>query len=397
MINIIDKKDCVGCNGCVQCCPKQCISFIEDEQGFHYPQVDVMRCIECGLCEKVCPVINQGDKHEPSAAYAAHCLDPEILMQSSSGGMFSVLAEDVLSSNGVVFGARFDDRWMVMHDYIESVDKLSIFRGSKYVQSQIGSCYKQVKEFINSGRLVMFSGTPCQIAGLRLFLGKEYENLLLVEVICHGVPSPRIWRDYLMSVTDNSDGSIVHDKRIKYNEGAMHIKHISFRDKRRGWEKYGFSLIMADSSSKYQTLQENEYMQVFLRDLDLRPSCYACPSKCGKSQSDIIIGDYWRVSHLEYEAYCQDGTSLILVNTPKGENALRKTGIHLIKTDYSKALSSNESLKKSALKPRYYDYFWNRYYKESIASIPATLKHVRGSFLSRLMRYTVRQLKSLLG
>ena len=197
MINIIDKKNCCGCNACVQHCPKSCVTMQEDEEGFLYPIVDQEACIDCGLCEKVCPVLNQGEERKPLQVYAANNPNEEIRMQSSSGGVFTLLAETIIQEGGVVFGARFNDDWEVIHDYTETKEELAAFRGSKYVQSRIGDSYCQAEQFLKKGRKVLFTGTPCQIAGLNLFLRKEYGNLLTVDFICHGVPSPGVWKSYL--------------------------------------------------------------------------------------------------------------------------------------------------------------------------------------------------------
>ncbi len=200
MINIIDKQDCCGCWACVQVCPRQCISMHEDEEGFLYPKVDVSACMACGLCDKVCPEINQSKPKRPQNVYAAINPDNAIREQSSSGGIFTMLAERTIESGGVVFGARFDEKWDVVHDYTETVDGLAAFRGSKYVQSRIGECYRQAGQFLKAGREVMFSGTPCQIAGLKKYLQREYDNLLAVDVVCHGVPSPKVRRVYLKDI-----------------------------------------------------------------------------------------------------------------------------------------------------------------------------------------------------
>lgn len=197
MINIKEKHNCCGCSACVQVCPKQCISMSADNEGFLYPQIDTAICIDCGLCEKVCPVINQNEPREPLAVYAANNNNEDIRLKSSSGGIFTLLAEQIISEGGVVFGARFNENWEVVHDYTEAIEGLEPFRGSKYVQSIIGDNFIKAKQFLTDGRKVLFSGTPCQIAGLKKFLRKEYENLLTVEVVCHGVPSPMVWRDYL--------------------------------------------------------------------------------------------------------------------------------------------------------------------------------------------------------
>ena len=197
MIDIKEKNNCCGCSACVQICPKQCISMAADNEGFLYPQVNSAICIDCGLCEKVCPVINQSAPREPLVVYAAKNNNEDIRLKSSSGGIFTLLAEKVIEEGGVVFGAKFDADWNVVHDYTETIEGLAAFRGSKYVQSIIGDNFKTAKQFLNNGRKVLFSGTPCQIAGLKKYLRKEYDNLLTVDVVCHGVPSPMVWRDYL--------------------------------------------------------------------------------------------------------------------------------------------------------------------------------------------------------
>lgn len=197
MINIAVKSKCTGCSACVQRCPKQCISFEEDSEGFYYPQVNLSLCINCGLCEKVCPVLQQDKPRNPVIVYAAKNSNLSTRLASSSGGIFALLAETILRQNGVVFGARFDNEWNVIHDYTESLDGLSVFLGSKYVQSKIGNTYKYAERFLKEGRKVLFSGTPCQIVGLKKYLRKDYDTLLTVDFVCHGVPSPMIWRDYL--------------------------------------------------------------------------------------------------------------------------------------------------------------------------------------------------------
>lgn len=243
MIHITDKQDCCGCNSCVQCCPKSCITMCEDEEGFLYPEVDENVCVDCGLCEKVCPVLHQAEDRKPLAVYAAKNKNEEIRRQSSSGGVFTALAEEVIKDGGVVFGARFDEHWEVKHDYTETVEGLSIFRGSKYVQSRIEDCYQKVEQFLRAGRKVLFSGTPCQVAGLKLFLRKEYNYLLTVDFICHGVPSPGVWREYLKEETARECGrknSVLSHPDIK-DQDAL-IESILFRDKCLGWKKYSFAL-----------------------------------------------------------------------------------------------------------------------------------------------------------
>lgn len=198
MIKIEDKKKCCGCTACVQVCPKQCIDLIEDTEGFLYPKVNKKSCVECGACENVCPfTFTLQPRMNPLVSYAAKNRDEDVRKESSSGGIFTALAENVINEGGVVFGVRFDEKWNPVFDYTETVDGLAAFRGSKYVQSTVGDSFKQVRSFLKANRKVLFSGTPCQVAGLKLFLRHEYDNLLTVEVVCHGVPSPGVWRKYL--------------------------------------------------------------------------------------------------------------------------------------------------------------------------------------------------------
>ena len=187
----------------MQCCSRHCISMHEDNEGFLYPIVDKEACIDCGLCEKVCPVIHQGEPTEPLSSYIAINPNEEIRLKSSSGGIFTLLAEKIIADGGVVFGARFDKNWNVVHAWTDTIVGLAPFRGSKYVQSRIGNTYKETKEFLQQGRKVLFSGTPCQVAGLKKYLRKEYDNLLTVDFICHGVPSPGVWRRYLSELRES--------------------------------------------------------------------------------------------------------------------------------------------------------------------------------------------------
>lgn len=197
MIKIIDKKDCCGCAACVQRCPKQCIAMRIEDEGFYYPEVDSSLCIDCGICEKVCPVINQDSACLPIQCIAARGKQETIVKNSSSAGIFYLLAEKTIRNNGVVFGARFNNVWDVVHSWADTLEGIKPFMSSKYEQSQIGDSYKQAETFLKEGREVLFSGAPCQISGLKHYLRKTYGNLLCVDVICHGSPSPGVWREYL--------------------------------------------------------------------------------------------------------------------------------------------------------------------------------------------------------
>lgn len=355
MIEIKDRRDCCGCHACVSVCAKHCITMQSDSEGFLYPIVDKDACTDCGLCEKVCPVIHQEKPVVPLSSYIAINHDEEMRLKSSSGGIFTLLAESVISEGGVVFGARFDEAWDVIHAWADTIEGLAAFRGSKYVQSTIGDSYREARAFLKQGRKVLFSGTPCQIAGLKKYLRKDYDNLLAVDFICHGVPSPGVWRRYL--------GELREQLRAERGDGKNSVSSsmdelpvitgISFRDKSNGWKKYGFHLryaaseaasntvstpVIKEERSFLQPFTENPFMRGFLADVYLRPSCYACPAKSGKSGSDITIADAWGMQNFA-ERYDDDkGACYVLENTPKGTSYMamfdfekHPTGLAVIK------------------------------------------------------------------
>ncbi|MEE1258809.1 MAG: Coenzyme F420 hydrogenase/dehydrogenase, beta subunit C-terminal domain [Paludibacteraceae bacterium] len=327
MIQILDKHNCCGCSACSQTCPRHCISFEEDNQGFRYPSVDTSRCIDCGLCEKVCPCINHNESREPICVYAAINPDEEVRMKSSSGGMFSLIAESVINDNGIVFGARFDDNWEVMHDYAETKDGLDAFRGSKYLQSLIGGSYKQVQDFLKQGKNVLFSGTGCQIAGLKKFLRKEYENLLTVEIVCHSVPSPLVWRKYLKEKCENNS-----------------VKSVNFRDKTSGWSHYSYSVVIHHEFGKYIEPASGPYMKGLTSNLTTRPSCSQCPTRFGKSGADIVLGDCWGVWDLKPEMNDSRGVSIVETFSSKGLYFISKLNFEHVEIRLEEFVNYNSGL-----------------------------------------------------
>ena len=335
MINIKNKQDCCGCSACTQRCPKQCIKMAEDEEGFLYPKIDISKCIDCHLCEKVCPVINQDEPRTPLNVYAAKNQNDQIRLDSSSGGIFTILAEQMINAGGVVFGACWDEEWNVKHDYAECLDNLSKFRSSKYLQSIIGDNYLKAEQFLKSGRMVLFTGTPCQIAGLKHFLRKDYDNLLAVEVICHSVPSSGIWQRYL-------------EERLQtLRWSKSDIKHISFRNKKTGWKGYSFVIENKNGNVFSELGSKNAFMRGFLADLYTRPSCQACPAKQLKSGSDITLGDFWGIDSLMPEIDDDKGVSAIIINTEKGIKALHSVN-DLIPSSWGDICVNNPALVKSA-------------------------------------------------
>lgn len=371
MIKICDKHLCCGCEACIQICPKRCISFDEDNEGFWYPSVDSDLCVECGLCERVCPMLNPRMPERPLKVYAAKNRNKKELITSSSGGLFVIIAQKVIRGGGVVFGARFDDNWNVVHASTDSEDDLWKFMGSKYVQSRIGDCFKEAKEFLTSGRKVLFTGTSCQIAALKNFLRREYDNLITIDVICHGVPSPGIWRRYLKETCDVNE-----------------VESISFRDKRLGWKNFSLTINLlkntANGSPKIVSLSQihrkSPYMQLFLRDLILRPSCFNCPAKGGRSGSDITIADFWGIElcHLEFDD--KQGVGLLIVNTELGERTVDFTKLEYVESTIDEATVRNRSYYISKNEPP----LRSKFYKMSRSS-KKTLERLAEQLLGESM------------
>lgn len=367
MIHIDKKENCCGCGACAQKCPQHCISLIEDTEGFLYPNVDINACINCNLCEKVCPIINQNSEREPLNVVGALNNNDSQRTNSSSGGVFILLAKHVLNNGGFVAGAVFDERWEVKHCISQNIDDVYKMMGSKYVQSRTEDTYEKTRALLKQGVLVLYSGSPCQIAGLKRYLQKEYENLITVDFICHGVPSPLVWRDYLK---ESDIKNIIYSalgirkKKCKILESPL-INNIEFRNKTlRGWINYSL-LINGDSKILVSDkCHDNIYMKAFLDNLILRPSCYDCPAKLLKSGSDITLADFWSVEKILPQWKNDDkGTSLLLINTEKGNNILNAINnhIHMNCVSLDSVKQYNSAITESASLHQYRDSFFKEY------------------------------------
>jgi Coenzyme F420-reducing hydrogenase, beta subunit len=304
MIEINDKTKCSGCHSCSSVCPVKCIEMQVDGEGFRYPKSDKNKCVSCNICEKVCPIINPIETTNIPTVYAAYNKNQEIRMNSSSGGIFTLMAEYVVRLGGVVFGACFNDTFEVVHSYAEKIEELEKFRGSKYVQSVIGDAYSKAKMFLDEGRFVLFTGTPCQIGGLLSYLQRDYTNLYTQDLICHGVPSPMVWRKYL-------------EYREKCTESS--VKNVSFRNKDTGWKTYSILMKFKNNVEYKKLCKDDPYMRGFLSELYLRPSCHACSFKTIHHQSDITLADFWGVKYIFPEMDDDKGLSLVLVNSANGQ------------------------------------------------------------------------------
>ena len=352
-----------------------------DQEGFWYPQIDETRCVNCGLCEKACPILtpHSSSADEEIVAYAAMHKNDAIRLNSSSGGIFSALATYVIEKGGVVFGAAFDENFNVVHTYVECVDKLEILRGSKYVQSKIGNAYRQAEEFLKSGRLVLFSGTPCQIEGLLSYLRKPYENLITQDLICHGVPSPMVWQKY-----------------VEYRQSVSGAKprEISFRAKNEGWKRYSVSFLFKNNKEYQLTRDKDFMMQAFLKNLCLRPSCYYCSFKRKNRRSDITLADFWGVNKVMPNMDDDKGTSLVILHSNKGREILAKIDgeLKIAEIDIDTAISHNLSMIKSVEVPKTRDQFLITAEK---GFMRAANKYLKITLLQKIKRKLIRILKSI--
>lgn len=344
MIEIEKKECCSGCHACANICPQKCIEMREDEEGFLYPYVDVSKCVECKLCEKVCSIINHKEPVNESKAYGCINKDEKVRMQSSSGGVFTLLAEYIINKGGSVYGAAFDGDFEVEHIEIKDKKDIGKLRGSKYTQSKIGNTYSKVKQELEAGALVYFSGTSCQIDGLISYLQKPYDNLICQDIICHGVPSPKVWRKYL------------REKNVQYRGKPQKV---NFREKTSGWNQYSMQIDYSDNSYRCY-YGDNAYMKAFLKNMDLRPSCYECHSKSLKRKSDITLADFWGIDNICSEMNDNKGVSLVLVNTRKGQKLFEaiRDNMDYKSVNLQEALQYNSSAYKSSSRPEIRDRFF---------------------------------------
>ncbi len=331
MIEIKTKKDCCGCYACYNICPKECITMESDNEGFWYPKIDKNKCINCNLCKKICPIINKpnGSLYEKKS-YAVFNKNEKIRLESSSGGIFSLLAEYVINNHGNVYGAVFDEDFNVKHIKITSLQDIELLRGSKYVQSKINDIFKSIKFDLKNNKLVLFTGTPCQVSGLQSFLQKKYDTLILMDIVCHGVPSPLVWQQYIDELKQN------------YKQD---IKSIYFRDKSTGWKTYSVKFLFDKDEYKNFGFKDI-YMKGFLKDIYLRPSCYNCKFKGIERVSDITVADFWGIENILPKIDDDKGTSLIVIHSEKGKQLFDKLSETMIfnEVDLNEVIKYNPSM-----------------------------------------------------
>lgn len=349
-VTITDKKACFGCTACFAICPTKAIQMKPDEEGFFYPQVDMDKCIHCDKCIRACPMKNQCENNYPLTIYAAKNRDLQIRMVSSSGGVFSALARYIEQEDGVIYGAAFDEEHNVVHTRATG-NQWVRFCESKYVQSDLNISFQNVRADLESGKLVLFSGTPCQIDGLKAFLTQSrvaLDNLLMVDIVCHGTPSPTIWREWL---NWKMDGQAV---------GQIH-----FRDKKEvGWHKSTLTL-ESEGGSVISKEPQNKgvFWKLFFNHFILKPACGVCPFANFQRIGDFTLGDYWGVEHHHPEMDDDRGTSLVMINSVKAEKVWEKIKDQFEFIEIEKEACLQPNLQSPSQHNPQRDVFWMQFRK----------------------------------
>lgn len=349
-MEICGRDRCTACGACMNICPKDAISFGEDEKGFLYPVISD-ECIACEACQRVCPR-NTGsllNRDEP-AVYAAFSKDKIIRRNSSSGGLFTEIAKNILRQNGVVFAARMsDDCKKVIYDSCNSEQVLSLFQGSKYVQSNTGFIFRDVKRALREGKKVLFVGVPCQVDGLKKYLIVEYDNLFTIDIICHGVPSPKLWRDYCTKLEEENNSK---------------IRRVSFRYKKPNWTRFSLKVEFDGGKQIVNSKFDDPYLISFLKEISMRENCHSCEYTNTRRTGDITLADFWGYRSDNFKMRNNEkGISLVLVNNEKGKTlfyGVRDKVVFREKT-MQEAMSGNRSLKQPWNKSPVSDQFWNEY------------------------------------
>lgn len=359
MIRITQKSQCCGCTACSSVCPKQCITMTADQEGFLYPVVDTAQCVECGLCERVCPLLHKPEQHPLLDIYAAKSKDDSLRFNSSSGAVFSEIAGFIFAGGGVVFGAELDEDLEVKHCCAEDLAELERLRGSKYVQSRLGKTFSRVKELLLNNKTVLFSGTPCQIAGLKGYLMKDYANLYTVDVVCHGVPSPAVYRKYLAELAD---------------EAGEAVTKVKFRDKQKGW-KHGETVFSTAHTDFAASKRQEPYMKLFLNNITIRPSCAECAFNNKRSLADITIADFWGIDKFHPEFDDDKGVTLVMINSLKGQQLFNniKENLQYLVSSFDEAAKYNVAVSKSLHLHEKRQYFFDNYQNKRLKELCAEI------------------------
>lgn len=340
-------KNCTGCTACYNSCTHSAITMEYDEEGFLYPRIDKEKCVGCGICEKKCPILKDNNsKYLSPIVYAGWNIDEQVRINSTSGGVFSALAEEILKRKGVVVGAYYDENFTVKHGVIEKIEDIHTLRQSKYTQSKLENIFKEVKKKLDDEQLVLFCGTPCQSAGLQSYLKRNYDRLFCCDFICRGVISPKVYRKFLCDMAEKQGDE---------------IKKIQFKNKDYGWNQFSTKLTFKNGTIYQKDRYEDYYMRGYLKhNLYLRPSCHKCEFKKIPRVSDLSLGDFWGIGNYGKHLDNDCGTSVILVNSEKGVKLLDmiKNRLYLEQRELNEVLKGNVCLLNSAEEGKQRSYFF---------------------------------------
>lgn len=368
-IHINRKEHCFGCTACANVCPKNCITMRSDTEGFLYPEVDEAQCIGCSKCIKVCP-FNNINSNGIGQIYAAINKDSKIRQSSSSGGVFYQLCKYILDKKGIVYGVAWSNDMVALHRRITELSDVRYIQGSKYVQSKLSDTFKLVKDDLLTGCEVLFSGTPCQVAGLKNYLGKKFDNLLLVDVLCHGVPSPLLLKEYISSM------------ETKYGSKVIGL---NMRDKKKSWHRLFSNMQFSNSKVYYKFCGYDPYLHLFLNNKSLRPSCFECKFTSKDRQGDVTLGDFWGIGKRHYDFDDNKGTSLVAINTERGHDiwAAINNNFIILESNFDEAKEGNKVLLYPSIKNKDRDKFFSELeyegYNKAIAKycdIPSKPKQI---------------------
>ena len=393
-INIENDKDCCGCRACENICPQDAITMEKNQEGFYYPKVNYEKCVDCGLCSKVCPMANKIDKNKEKyldqpKCYAVTTKNEDVLNKSTSGGMFYEIAKYILDNNGVVYGSTMDKDLKVKHIAIGKIEDMPKIMGSKYVNSDLGDCFKSIRKQLNNKQLVLFSGVPCQCAALQNYLLKDYDNLITVEVVCHGTP--------------NQD---VFDKYIKYLENKEKAKVVDykFRSKEASrWGTFRGNITYLRNSKEYKksvNADFDKYYTSFLNADNYRESCYVCPFANKERYSDFTLGDFWGIENIDTDLKHHNGVSSVIINTNKGVSVFERIKCNILNKEvtFNDVSAKNTQLKepsvRNIIRNIWYENFNNHNFIKKI-KIKLTVKKIVKLLIPSSLKQIIKNLRKV--
>ncbi len=379
-ISCYNKDQCYGCTSCSNICPIECIQMEFDIEGFLYPVVDTNKCIQCGKCIAHCPISNNVSKNNVVFSYGLVHSDKSVTGNSASGGAFTAFAEVILSNNGRVYGCAFNENIEATTTAVSTFEELQKLRGSKYVQCNNNNQFSKIKQDLDEGKDVLFISTPCFVAGLKSYLKCDYENLYLLDLFCHGVPSPKLFKSYINWLENKHKGK---------------VEEFSFRDKKFGWGTKGHYIVKGKEYILYGT---DPYYSSFLSGKIYRPTCYKCEYACSKRPGDVSIGDFWGVEKFHPSINRDYGVSAVLVNNEKGKHILSKINkrVLIFETEFHNIADTNKQLVYPTIRPAIRDEIYNRYNTMSFNKFVNKYLYFEPIIFIKIKRLIPQRIKDLL-